>query len=261
VLARDLIDRTRVVHLLKGYRGRPAANLEAIDHLLLRVSQLVVNLPQVIELDINPVLANSEGVIALDARIKITSQIPVRTDDRLAIRPYPHALEQSIDWMGKSILLRPIRPEDGEMHQRFFNTLDPTDVHSRMFVQMRELQPALLARMTQIDYDREMAFIAVSKDTDGKDETLGVVHAIADPDNENAEFAIVVRSDLKGKGLGYGLMMKLLDYFQRRGTHRIVGEALPNNRALLHLARALGFDIQSGSRSDSLILTLDLQKY
>ena len=261
VLARDLIDRTRVVHLLKGYRGRPAANLEAIDHLLLRVSQLVVNLPQVIELDINPVLANSEGVIALDARIKITSQIPVCKEDRLAIRPYPQDLEQSIECMGKSILLRPIRPEDGEMHQRFFKALDPTDVHSRMFVQMRELQPALLARMTQIDYDREMAFIAVSKDTDGKDETLGVVRAIADPNNENAELAIVVRSDLKGKGLGYGLMVKLLDYFQRRGTHRIVGEALPNNHALLHLARGFGFEIEIGSRSDSLMLTLDLQKH
>ena len=163
--------------------------------------------------------------------------------------------------MGKSILLRPIRPDDGEMHQRFFKALDPTDVHSRMFVQMRELQPALLARMTHIDYDREMAFIAVSKDTDGKDETLGVVRAIADPDNENAEFAIVVRSDLKGKGLGYVLMKKLVDYFQRRGTRRIVGETLATNHALLQLAKEFGFRIQTSSSSESLMLALDLEKY
>lgn len=259
VLARDLINRTRVARLLNGYRDRPPANRVAIEHVLLRVSQLVIHLPHIIELDINPVLADAEGVIALDARIKISPVTTLHADDRLAIRPYPQDLEQTIEWMGRSLLLRPIRPEDSDMHQRFFASLAPEDIHSRLFAQVRQLQPTVLVRMTQIDYDREMAFIAVAKDMEGVDETVGVVRAIADPDNEYAEFAIVVRSDLKAQGLGHGLMMKLIDYFRHRGTRRMVGETLPNNHALLQLARGFNFQIQRDLSSDTLGLTLDLQ--
>jgi acetyltransferase len=259
VLARDLIDRTRVARLLQGYRDRPPANREAIDHLLMQVSQLVIHLPQIIELDINPILADAEGVIALDARIKISPSTTRCADDRLAIRPYPQDLEQTIEWMGKPLLLRPIRPEDGDMHQEFFKSLAPEDIHARLFAQVRQLQPGVLVRMTQIDYDREMAFIAVSKNMNGSDETLGVVRAIADPDNEDAEFAIVVRSDLKAQGLGHALMVKLVDYFRCRGTRRMVGETLPNNHALLRLAREFNFQIQRDSASDTVVLTLDLQ--
>ena len=259
VLARDLIDRTRVARLLKGYRDHPPANEDAIYHLLLRVSQLVVNLPHIIELDINPILADAEGVIALDARIKISSSTTLRADDRLAIRPYPHELEQTIEWMGKPLLLRPIRPEDSDMHQQFFNSLAPEDIHSRLFAQVRQLQTSVLARMTQIDYDREMAFIAVCKNMHGVDETIGVVRAISDPDNDHAEFAIVVRSDCKGQGLGRVLMMKLLDYFRHRGTRQIVGETLPDNHALLQLVRQFNFRIHRSAGSDTVVLTLDLQ--
>ena len=259
VLAQDLISRTRVSKLLQGYRNRPPADMEALHHLLIQVSQVAASLPEVIELDLNPVLADSKGVIALDARVRVAPLTTRRADDRLAIRPYPQELESWVQWLGKPLLLRPIRPEDGEEHQRFFKALDPVDVRFRMFMHMHELQPSQLARMTQIDYDREMAFIAVRQRDDGSSETLGVVRAVADPDNQNAEFAIIIRSDLKGMGLGQMLMSKLVDYFRRRGTQRIIGETLPDNHALLDLVRGFGFDTRFEPSQETVELCLELQ--
>lgn len=259
VLAYDLISRTRVSHLLQGYRNRPPADLEALCHLLIQVGQIAASLPEVVELDLNPVLADADGLIALDARVRVSASRTQRVDDRLAIRPYPQELEQWVQWLGKPLLLRPIRPEDGEEHLRFFKSLDPVDVRFRMFMHMQELQPSQLARMTQIDYDREMAFIAVRQRDDGHDETLGVVRAVADPDNQDAEFAIIIRSDLKGMGLGQMLMGKLIDYFRQRGTKRIVGETLPDNHALLDLVRGFGFDAHFEPSQETVELRLDLQ--
>jgi RimJ/RimL family protein N-acetyltransferase len=128
-----------------------------------------------------------------------------------------------------------------------------------MFIHMRELQPSQLARMTQIDYDREMAFVAVRPADDGTDETLGVVRAVADPDNNNAEFAIIIRSDLKGLGLGQMLMAKLIAYFRQRGTHMMVGEALSDNHALIELTKNLGFKIQSQPGTGTIELRLPLR--
>ena len=242
VLAHDLISRTRVASLLAAYRNKPAADLDAVSGVLIQVAQLVAEIPEIIELDINPLLADADGVIALDARVKV-ARYAGDPHSRLAIRPYPHELEQMVIWQDTSLLLRPIRPEDGAEHLRFFAALDPIDVRFRVFMHMRELQPSQLARLTQIDYDREMAFIAVRKRADGSDETLGVVRAIADPDNINAEFAIIVRSDLKGQGLGQLLMKKLIDYFRKRGTVSLVGEALSDNKGMLEMVRNLGFSI------------------
>ena len=160
--------------------------------------------------------------------------------DRFAIRPYPEELEEWIDWQGRRVLLRPIKPEDGTQHVEFFNALDPEDVHFRVFMQMRELQRPQLARLTQIDYDREMAFIATCEREPGRFETLGVARAMADPDNISAEFAIIVRSDLKGKGLGPILLRKLIAYCRSRGTKEIVGEALADNQRVLRLVRHFG---------------------
>jgi acetyltransferase len=165
------------------------------------------------------------------------------TLDRLAIRPYPAELEETVPWDGGTLLLRPIRPEDGPAHVAFFNALTPDDVRYRMFVRVRELQPDQLARFTQIDYDREMAFIATRPGPDGHGETLGVGRVVADPDNVSAEFAVTVRSDLKGKGLGRMLMEKLIAYCRARGTCEIVGEALPQNSPVIGLVRKLGFTV------------------
>jgi acetyltransferase len=204
----------------------------------------VSDIPEIVELDMNPLLADSGGAVVLDARMRLAlADSSGSTLDRLAIRPYPRELEQLIDWHGQPLLLRPIRPEDAAAHLAFFDALTPDDVRYRMFVRVRELQPSQLARFTQIDYDREMAFIATRAKPGGEPETLAVGRVVADPDNVSAEFAVTVRSDLKGLGLGKVMMQKLIDYCRSRGTREIVGEALPQNSRLIKLARSLGFEV------------------
>jgi acetyltransferase len=258
VLARDLVQRTRAGQMLAGYRGHPAANVEAVCDVLIRIAHLVTDLAEVVEIEINPLLADSAGVIALDARARLVPATQ-RALDRLAIRPYPDELEETIEWQGRPLLLRPIRPEDAPAHTRFFAALTPEDVRLRMFVRMRELQPAQLARFTQIDYDREMAFIATRPGPDGQDETLGVARAVADPDNVQAEFAVTVRSDLKGKGLGRLLMQKLIRYCRARGTAELVGDALDENKGILGMTGKLGFKHHRDLGEGTVRMVLPLQ--
>ncbi len=245
-LARELIARTRVAKLLAGYRDRPPADLDAICLALIKVSQLIADIPEVAELDINPLLADEHGVIALDARIRVERSRCVGTQ-RFAIRPYPKELEERIDFDGRSVLLRPIRPEDEPEHARFLAATDPEDLHSRFFSVVRAFAHLQLARFTQIDYDREMAFIAVARSDDGRDETLGVARAVADPDGASAEFAILLRSDMKGRGFGALLMNKLIRYSREKGIGELVGEVLKENHRMLALARHLGFESLSSA--------------
>ncbi|MEW7849870.1 GNAT family N-acetyltransferase [Massilia aurea] len=259
VLARDLVDRTRVARLLAGYRNRPAANLDAVLAVLIQVSRLISDIPEIVELDINPLVVDSRGAIVLDARMRLAlADRSGSTLDRLAIRPYPRELEETIEWQGAPLLLRPIRPEDGPAHLAFFDALTPDDVRYRMFVRIRELQPSQLARFTQIDYDREMAFIATRKNAAGVAETLAVARVVADPDNTSAEFAVTVRSDLKGVGLGRIMMEKLIGYCRARGTAEIVGEALPQNSRIVAMVKKLGFEVtidrEDGTRKMRLAL-------
>lgn len=256
-LARELISRTRVAKLLQAYRNQPAADVDAVCEALVRISQLIIDIPEIVELDINPLLVDDKGSIALDARIRLA---PADRSgiDRLAIRPYPEALEEWIDWQGAPVLLRPIRPEDGPQHIEFFTALDPEDVRNRIFTRMRELPPSQLARLTQIDYDREMAIVATRKRADGTQETLGVVRVIADPDGIEAEFAIVVRSDLKSRGLGRILMNKIIAYCKQRGLQEISGETLCQNDSLLGLVRRLGFSTVRSPDGDTFLLKLRL---
>ena len=247
VLARDLVERTRVARLLAGYRNRPPADMDAILATLVQVSRMVCDIPEIVELDINPLLADSGGAVVLDARMRLAlADRSGSTLDRLAIRPYPRELEDTIEWNGGTLLLRPVRPEDGPAHLKFFDALTPDDIRYRMFVRIRELNPSQLARFTQIDYDREMAFIATRPGPDGEPETLAVGRVVADPDNISAEFAVTVRSDLKGLGLGKILMRKLIDYCRSRGTREIVGEVLPQNSRMIGLVKKLGFEVTAG---------------
>jgi len=221
-LARDLVSRTRVARLLAGYRDHPPARLDAICDVLIALSQMLADLPELDELDINPLWADHEGVIALDARVRLGR--PGRAGAaNFAIAPYPAQLAQTIDWHGEAVVLRPIRPEDEPQHRAFIEQVQPEDLRLRFFYSRRELPRSELARLTQIDYSREMAFLAVRRGLDGKEETLGVVRAVADPDNVEAEFAIVVRSDLKGRGLGHILLAKMIAYLKAKGTRRMVG--------------------------------------
>jgi acetyltransferase len=256
VLARELISRTRVSKLLAGYRDRLPADLTAISRTLIQVSHLIADIPQIVELDINPLLADDHGVLALDARMRVAPSAASGVD-RFAIRPYPEELEEWISWQGRQVLLRPIKPEDGTQHVEFFNALDPEDVRYRVFMRVRELQPPQLARLTQIDYDREMAFIATSEREPGRFETLGVVRAVADPDNVSAEFAVIVRSDMKGQGLGPILFRKLIAYCRSRGTRELVGEGLADNQRVIGLVRRLGGSV-SHAESGTVTFRFDL---
>ena len=258
VLARDLVSRTRVARLLAGYRGRPPARLDAICDVLVAVSQMLADLPELAELDINPLWADDDGVVALDARLRLGR--PARAGaDNFAIAPYPAHLRETIDWNGEAIVLRPIRPEDEPQHRAFLEHVRPEDLRLRFFYARRELPRSELARLTQIDYAREMALIAVRPVPNGTEQTLGVVRAVADPDNIEAEFAIVVRSDLKGRGLGHILLARMIAYLKDKGTRRLVGIVLRENKAMREMALAAGLEIDvAGSDADSLRFVLDL---
>jgi acetyltransferase len=239
-LARALVQRTRVARLLAGWRDVPAADMDALCGVLTTVSQLLADEPRIAEIDINPLLADAAGVVALDARIRVSAAAPGGAE-RFAIRPYPTQLVETLEWQGRPLALRPIRPEDEAQHLGFLSRLDPVDVRMRVFYSRRSIERSELARLTQIDYEREMAFIAVAPLAAGGEETLGVVRALVDPDNVDAEFGIVVRSDLKGGGLGELMMRKLIGYLRQRGTRRLVATVLRENTRMLELARDLGF--------------------
>jgi acetyltransferase len=221
---------------------------------------MLADLPELAELDINPLLADADGVIALDARVRLDAGRPAGADN-FAIVPYPADLSVTIDWHGEAIVMRPIRPEDEPQHRAFVERLARPDLRLRFFYARRELPRSEIARLTQIDYAREMAFIAVRHGAGGQEETLGVVRAVADPDNVDAEFAVIVRSDLKGRGLGKLLLEKMVAYLAGRGTQRIVGRVMRENQAMRGLAEALGFvgkpDPAAGG--DEIVFVLDLQ--
>jgi acetyltransferase len=263
VLARELMSRTRVFKLLQGYRGRPAADLEAISQVLIRVAQMVIDLPQIQELDINPLFAFSDHVVAVDARIR-ASALTTKSHN-LAIRPYPKELEEIFHMKkGGTARIRPIRPEDEPNHYDFLSKLTPEDIRFRFFGLVRELPHTQMARLTQIDYDREMAFIAegsADKNNPNKIETLGVVRTVMDPDNEEAEFSVVVRSDLKGTGLAKALMLKMINYCKSRNTKVMIGEVLVDNRRMLTFTEHLGFRRFGPVEDDIVQIRLDLTTY
>jgi acetyltransferase len=240
VLARELVSRTRVSRLLAGYRDHRPAKLDAIADVLIALSQLLADWPELAELDINPLWADADGVLALDARIVLSKPGEGRAGaSRFAIAPYPSELVQRVDWHGRPLILRPIRPEDEPQHRAFIEQLAPEDLRLRFFSSRRELPRSELARLTQIDYEREMAFIAEIDEGQGRRETLGVARAVCDPDNVEAEFAVIVRSDLKGQGLGHLLMQALIAHLSARGTQRLVGYVLRENEAMRELAHSL----------------------
>jgi acetyltransferase len=251
VLAAELIARTRIARLLSGFRDHPGTDRAAIEEVLIRISQLMADFPEICELDINPLIADSSSVLALDARVRV-AHATSSGSERFAIRPYPQFLSEEVAFGGRRIVLRPIRPEDEPAHREFMSHLSPDDLRFRFFGMVREMPHSQLARFTQIDYDREMAFLAIDRDAESTPRTLGVVRAVADPDNRQAEFAIIIRSDLKGQGLGRLLMRKIIDYCRGRGTEEIVGQVMVENAAMRRLAKELGFR-EAASRDSEIV--------
>lgn len=257
-LANELIMRTRISKLLGGYRDVPAADLEAIKLTLVKISQLIIDIPEIVELDINPLFADSKGVIALDARIKVEAS-DKKGSERFVIRPYPKELEESITIdTGQQILLRPIRPEDEAAHHDFLDKTNPKDIYFRFFKTANNFCHPFLARFTQIDYDREMAFIATIKDSSNKTETLAVIRAVSDANNNEVEIAIIVRTDMQSHGIGKKLMEKVIHYCRARGTKRLTGQVLLKNKAMIHLAKKFNFEVKASVEQDVVEISLEL---
>lgn len=259
-IARDLIARTRISRLLKAYRNVPAADEEAIALTLVKLAQLVADIPEIREIDINPLLADRDGVIAVDARISVGPAVPMfkgRWHPRMAIRPYPKGWERHLRFGdGRSALVRPIRPEDEPLFAPFFEHVTSEDLRLRFFAPVKDFSHNFVARLTQIDYARAMAFVAIDEETN---ELLGVVRIHSDSDYRVAEYAILLRSDLKGLGLGWQLMELMITYARSEGLQEIRGQVLAENTVMLEMCRKLGFRVEhEPDQSGIFLVTLPL---
>ncbi len=243
-LARELIERTRISKMLGQFRHMPPADTDALVEVLLRVSTMACELPWLREMDINPLILDEHGVVAVDARIRV--DFPRFSTDpyhHLAIHPYPaHLVTHSQLPDGTDIVVRPIRPEDAEMEQDFIRELSEEAKYFRFMQALQELTPEMLVRFTQIDYDHEMAFIA-TRERGGKEVQLGVARYVINPDRRSCEFALVVSDQWQHKGLAHRLMYHLMEVARNRGLESMDGEVLSNNTKMLELVKALGFQI------------------
>ncbi len=241
-LARYLIVRAIRSGKIRLQKLPVPIDINGLSEFLVRISQMVVECPQVHELDIHPVLVNGDQFTILDADLTL-KRFDGDAQSRLAIRPYPTELiEKFTAKDGEQIIVRPILPEDEPNHAAFIKKVSKEDLYKRFFSDVGEFNHEALANLTQIDYDREMAFVAVVQN--GPDEEIiGVSRALINPENTDAEFAILIRSDLKGKGLGKILMGKIVDYCKAKGTTQMSGMTMPTNRGMLTLAQHLGFKI------------------
>jgi acetyltransferase len=244
-LASDLMARTRVSRILKAYRDVPAADEHAVSLVLVKLAQLAADLPEVRELDINPFLADRDGVIAVDARVAVA---PVtgqkgKGHPRFAVRPYPSEWEREIMTRdGRRVLVRPVRPEDEEIFLAFFKQVSDEDLRLRFFAPVRDFSHAFLARLIQIDYARAIAFVAIDAATG---EMMGAVRLHADANHETGEYAILMRSDLKGLGIGWELMCMMIEWAKAEGLQTVEGQVLRENTTMLAMCRRLGFEIRN----------------
>jgi acetyltransferase len=232
-----------VSHLLREYRDVPAADLDEVALTLVKLAQMSADLPEIRELDINPLLADGEGVIAMDARVRVAPVEGRRgpINPRFAVAPYPKQWER---WLtgrdGRRIFVRPVRPEDEGMYRTFFAQVSPEDLRLRFFAPVKDFSHAFIARLTQIDYARALALCATLENG----EMLGAVRLMLDADRESGEFAILLRSDQKGRGLGWALMKMMIDYGEREGLRHIEGQVLTENTTMLTMCQQLGFQIR-----------------
>ncbi len=258
-LAHELVSRTAIHSLLQGFRGHPPVDMDALCLTLVKVAQVLVDVPGVVSVEIDPLLTDQAGVLVGEARV-LVEPCNVEGADRLAIRPYPRELEECAELKdGRRILLRPIRPEDEPAHWEFLEHLSAEDKRLRFFGHIAELPRSEMIRFTQIDYDREMAFIAKGPDEAGEIRTLGVVRGMTRPDNSESEFAVAVRSDMKRTGMGRILMEKIIRYCKSRGTGAISGQGLLENRGMAGLAKTMGFTVTKDMDDDVFDFYMDLK--
>ncbi|MER8631437.1 bifunctional acetate--CoA ligase family protein/GNAT family N-acetyltransferase [Mesorhizobium opportunistum] len=242
VLSDDLIRQTRIGRLLAGFRDRKPADRQSIIAALTGLSQMIIDFPCLVSLDINPLLADAEGVIALDARIEIE---PERVEaagpnPALAIRPYPSGWEKAFSVGDTHYSIRPIKPADIALYPEFLARISPDDLRLRFLSPRKSFSDQMLKRLTQLDYDRNMAFVALETRTGA---LAGISRLSCDPDHVSAEYALLVRTDLQGQGLGWELLSQIVDYAKADGIRRIQGIVLSENSKMLAMCREFGFSI------------------
>ncbi|WP_046865786.1 bifunctional acetate--CoA ligase family protein/GNAT family N-acetyltransferase [Microvirga massiliensis] len=260
MLASDLIARTRVSRILKAYRDVPAADERAVALILVKLAQLAADLPEIREFDINPLLADRDGIIAVDARVAIAPCEEVRKGrghPRFAVRPYPKEWERTITTrLGRKAFVRPLRPEDETLALEFFRDVTDEDLRLRFFAPVRDFSHAFLARLVQLDYERAIAFVAIDPD-DGR--FMGAVRLHADANRERGEYAILLRSDLKGIGLGWELMRLMIEWARAEGLQEVEGQVLRENKTMLEMCKNLGFQCSADPDDpDIRVVTLSL---
>lgn len=257
-LAHEMMGRTRVSRLLKAYRDVPAADERAVALVLVKLAQLAADVPDIREIDINPLLADRDGVIAVDARIGVSELARMHKGPghpRFAIRPYPKEWERDLQLsQGRAVFVRPVRPEDEALFLEFFTHVTDEDLRMRFFQAVRHFSHEFIAQLTQLDYARSIALVAIDPASGAM---LGAVRLLADANYDHGEYAILVRSDLKGQGLGWRLMQIMIEYARWLGLRSVVGEVLQENRTMLEMCRALGFKV-APSPDDPSVMAVSL---
>jgi acetyltransferase len=253
-LVKDLIEGTHISKMLGHFRNMLPANMEALEDVLLRVSEMVCELPLLREMDINPLILDENGALAADARVVVEYRQP--SADRyahMAIYPYPTHLVS--EWQmadGTDVTIRPIRPEDAALVKKFVHDLSEESKYFRFMNSVQELTEDMLARLTQLDYSREMALVAVVEENE-QEEELGVARFSVNPDGDTCEFALVIADRIAGKGLGQKLMVSLMDAARSKGLKVIEGEVLNNNHRMLKLMGRLGFTVKTSEEDPAVM--------
>ncbi len=259
LLARRLIEGTKVYRILKGFRNQPAANLELLEEILIRLARLITDFAEIEELDINPLFVTGESFLAVDARLRL-KRVEVRAPTHLVISPYPDQYESQAVTRGLiKIFIRPIRPEDAPLVAELFDSLTTRSIYQRFFSPMKRLSGSMLARFTQIDYDREIALVAFREEK-RQEQMLGVARLILEHNLKDAEFSVLVGDAWQGKGVGAELLKNSLRIARERGLENIWGLVLTENIQMLTLARSLGFTIRPVPESNTFELKIDLTK-
>jgi acetyltransferase len=259
LLAKRLIEKTSVYRLLRGYRNILPANLELLEEILIRLAQLVTDFSEIQELDINPLVITENGFSAIDARVLLKTP-DTAAPLHLVISPYPDQYEEHTTTnAGVDIFVRPIRPEDAPLLVDLFETLSPRSVYLRFFTPMKHLPHSMLARFTQIDYDRHIALVALAE-SESYEKMLGVARVILGRNLREAEFSVVVSDPWQGKGIGAALLQRCISMAKERGIQRVMGTVLAENTQMLALGRKLGFSIKKEQGVPEYELSIDFAK-
>lgn len=258
-LAYEMMSRTRISDRLKAYRDTPAADESAMALTLVKLSQMAADLPEIRELDLNPILVDDKGVIAVDARVSVAPLASPHdgSNPRFSIRPYPKEWERTITIKdGHSFFIRPVRAEDEDLYVEFFKHVTQEDLRMRFFAPVRDFSHSFMAKLIQIDYSRAVAFLAIDKESG---EMTGVVRVHADANLDTGEYAILLRSDMKGLGLGWTLMQQMIEWARAEGLKFVEGQVLRENKSMLDMCKHMGFGISMDPNDPDLkIVKLDI---